>query len=132
MDVLKPVKAFERNISFKPSSAVLKASLSFCFWFGFVFVGPFSKDKEDTAVLCGLNLDTDHSHESVSYRVIAVSGLAISSPSIGFRLHGAEAGEKSQTEQSQEKKQTRKSCEAEDRLVTEKCPNLSYTSISFP
>lgn len=78
VDVLKPVKAFERNISFKPSSAVLKASLFFCFCFGLGFVGSFSKDKEDTSVLCGLSLDADHSHGSTSCRVAARIGYLIS------------------------------------------------------
>lgn len=57
--------------------------------------------KKDTAILCGLSLG------SLTWIRGQLPGLLISSPNLGFRLHGAEAGEKSLTEQSQEKQQTR-------------------------
>lgn len=66
MAVLKPVEVFE-NISFQPSSAVLK-SKSTLFFLGF-FYYYFAKDKDNTQVSYVFSLGAYHSLGSMSYQV---------------------------------------------------------------
>lgn len=67
MAVLKPVEVFE-NISFQPSSAVLKSkSTLFFFWVFYYYY--FAKDKDNTQVSYVFSLGAYRSLGSMSYQV---------------------------------------------------------------